>query len=375
MCRRNTITKVKNLKEPLQVRKITHKTSVALSLCGLDGVNAKQLQELVAREKPAGQHHMRYSPLDLRAARYRFAGIDPDQLPAVLGTVEKLPIIISRMTKGGVGKTSVSVNIASTLAMMGYRVLFIDADSQASATKLLCDSSEGIEVKRHIGHFLVDNAKEAQIEVLAESIIPIYEDGLLDLLPADITLASADAMLVTVVGNHMRAHHFFAQHNQFLSSKYDVIVVDTAPGTTPIALAFTFAAKESGKILTVVEPNGDCLRALESLHSNLEELKVFAGATIDIDLVVNKWHPSLRHVKETMGVLYTKYGTNMVDALIPQFSGFQRQMDPTNSHSRPLVETDPGSIGAQAIIGVAKGLITAYGIIHPGLKSAETTKA
>ena len=57
-------------------RAIDFKTSVAVSLSGLD-VPAKKLQELCGREKPAGQHHMRYMPSDIRAARYRAAGVEP----------------------------------------------------------------------------------------------------------------------------------------------------------------------------------------------------------------------------------------------------------------------------------------------------------
>ena len=114
-------------------RAIQFKTSVATVLSGLD-VSAKKLQELVGREKPAGQHHMKYTPADMRAARYRAAGLVPPTTHALpLGSAQLPPVIVTRMTKGGVGKTSVSVNVASSLAMMGFRVLVIDADPQASA--------------------------------------------------------------------------------------------------------------------------------------------------------------------------------------------------------------------------------------------------
>ena len=100
-------------------RAIDFKTSVAVSLSGLD-VTAKKLQELCGREKPAGQHHMRYMPSDIRAARYRAAGAEPpatEQLPLA---AKLPPVIVTRMTKGGVGKTSISVNVAAVMAMMGW---------------------------------------------------------------------------------------------------------------------------------------------------------------------------------------------------------------------------------------------------------------
>jgi chromosome partitioning protein len=276
-------------------------------------------------------------------------------------------LIVTRMTKGGVGKTSICVNLACTLAMMGYRVLVIDADPQASASNLL-----GIETARydtriqHIGHFLTRPNKEADND-LSEAIEHIYADGFLDLIPSDITLAESDASLVTVMASHARAHLFLSRNAAFLSRHYDVIFVDTAPGTTPIGLAFSYAAKEAGKVLTVVEPEGSCLRALDSLASNLAEINTVTGAEVGMEVVVNKYHPSLKHVRESMGFLYSKYGNMLNDSIVPQFSGFARQLNPGNRDAAPLVEVEPSSVGAAAIIDVAKSLIQSFGIQQPGL--------
>lgn len=347
------------------MRNIEFKTSVAVDLSGLD-VTPKKLQELVAREKPKGQHHMKYTPMDLRAARYRAAGLDPDDFPSLLENVSVPPVLVSRMTKGGVGKTSCSVNLAAALGMMGFRVLLIDADPQASATNLAMGTTEGADVEHHIGYFLLkkDSSPDTDLE---DALVHVYEGGFFDLLPSDITLAEADASMVTAVNSHERAHRFFQRNREFLGNRYDVIIVDTAPGTTPIGLSFTYAGKAAGKIVSIVEPVGDCIRALESLHSNLHELKSVTDADISMEIVINKWHPSLKHVKDNMGVLYTKYGPNLNDTIIPQFSGFARQMDPTNKMSCPLVESDPTSVGARAMIDVAKSMIRSFGISHPGL--------
>ncbi|WP_091458800.1 ParA family protein [Giesbergeria anulus] len=352
-------------------RAIDFKTSVALTLSNLD-VSAKKLQELCGREKPAGQHHMRYLPSDIRAARYRAAGIEP---PAIsqLPLITKLPpVIVTRMTKGGVGKTSISVNVAAAMSMMGYRVLMIDADPQASASNLL-----GIETAvydtdiLHIGHFLRKSTSSPD-EDLSSAIKHIYQDGLLDLIPSDITLAETDASLVAVMSSHTRAELFLNRNSTFFAQHYDVIVVDTAPGTTPIGLAFSFAAKQSGKVLTVVEPEGSCLRALDSLASNLAEIKAVTGANIGMEVVINKYHPSLKHVRESMGFLYSKYGSMLNDSIIPQFSGFARQLSPAaKEDTGPLVEFESSSVGAAAVIDVAKSLIRSYGITMPGLPAGE----
>ena len=173
------------------------------------------------------------------------------------------------------------------------------------------------------------------------------------------------------MASHARAQLFLNRNGAFLSSAYDVIIVDTAPGTTPIGLAFSFAAKVSGKVLTIVEPEGSCLRALDSLASNLAEIQSVTGAEVGMEVVINKYHPSLKHVRESMGFLYSKYGSMLNDSIIPQFSGFARQLNPNARETAPLVEVEPSSVGAAAIYDVAKSLIRSYRITMPGMPVGE----
>ena len=206
---------------------------------------------------------------------------------------------------------------------------------------------------------------------LKGAIKHIYEGGFLDLIPSDITLAETDASLVAVMSSHTRAELFLNRNSQYFGQNYDVIVVDTAPGTTPIGLAFSYVAKDYRNVLTVVEPEGSCLRALDSLASNLSEIRAVTGANIGMEVVVNKYHPNLKHVRESMGFLYSKYGSMLNDSIIPQYSGFARQLNPSNKDVGPLVEFEPNSVGAAAIIDVAKSLVRSYRITMPGLPREE----
>lgn len=352
-------------------RHIEFKTSVAAYLTGLAASsksNGKELQRLIGREKPIGQHHMRYTPSDMRAAQYRNAGMEPPEMDQLaLGEPKLAPLIVTRMTKGGVGKTSVSVNIAATMAMMGFRVLFIDADPQASASNLLGVETSSYDTDiEHIGVFLKRPSSQPDAD-LAAAIKHIYEGGFLDLIPADITLAETDAGLVTVMSSHTRAELFITRNRAFLSSKYDVIIVDTAPGTTPVGLAFSYAAKQNGRVLTVVEPEGSCLRALDSLASNLAEIKSLTHVDIGMEVVVNKYHPSLKHVRESMHQLFAKYSSLINETMIPSYAGFAKQINSRDLDTAPLVEREPSSVGAAAIFDVSKSLVKSFGITLPGL--------
>lgn len=344
-------------------RTVEFKVSTALTLLGLP-VNAKMFHELVGRPKPAGQHHMRYTPADVRNARLRFSGLEPDTAPTA--HTESIPMILTRMTKGGVGKTSVAINVACSLAMMGYRVLVIDVDPQATASNLLGVESAYDAGKKHIGDFLVGQTRDPDAD-LADAIIPIYADGFLDLIAADITLAETDLKLMTMPLTDKRVKAFLERNKEFLSNRYDVIVADTAPGTTVTTLAFTLAALDAKRILTVVEPEGSCLRALDSLRSNLSEIEALTNSPLGMEIVVNKYHPSLKHVKDNMTKLYSTYGASLNDSIIPQFAGFSRQVGADVEESRPSVEIDPTSPGSAALMQVAKSLVKRYGIHHPGL--------
>jgi chromosome partitioning protein len=368
---------VRMCKVSTNMRALEFKSAVAMECFGMD-IAAKKLQELTGREKPDGQYHMRYTPADLRAARYRYAGVEmPDLATPSLPIDKPPPVIVTRMTKGGVGKTSTSVNLAAAMAMMGYRILLIDADAQASASNLLLGKNYISPVTHHIGDFLTE-APNTPSPMLDNAIVHVYDGGFLDIIPSDIRLTNADASLSSgqIIGAHERAHKFFSRNSDYLSQRYDAIIVDTAPGTTPITLAFTYAAKTAGKILVVVEPVGDCLLALEVLSSNLEEIEAATDTKIGIHILVNKVNTNYRHVKENFGLLYGQYANVINPTVVMQYSGFARQMNQEDSgDSKPLVESHPTSSGASNMFSVAKSLIQEFGITMPGMPIAETGSA
>ena len=191
-------------------------------------------------------------------------------------TSQQMPkIIVSRMAKGGVGKTTVVGNLGSVLAMMGYKVLLVDGDPQASLTGLM-----GIDWTKndlvHIGH-LIRNCYQRQNLRLEETIEHIYPDGNLDLIPADITLVETDSWMMGAVNREQLFVRLLSENIAFFS-RYEVIIVDTGQANDtvlPWSAAFRrqispLADGTSGTVLER-EPQSDSAAAMAELARSLIE--------------------------------------------------------------------------------------------------------
>lgn len=355
---------------PIKQMHLDFKTASANRLLGLS-LEARDLHELMSsREKPAGRYHMRYEPEDLRRGRYALAGITNPDFQKLDAKNKTFPaVVVMRMTKGGVGKTAVTVNTAMALAMSGYRVLVIDADPQASASNLFKIDTDSYDNKiQHIGKFLMERGDDKP--TLENDVHRICDNAVLDLIAADITLAESDAQLMAQMGSHEKVRAWFKENAEELRKKYDVILVDTAPGTTPIALAFTFAAaRSSGKILTVVEPEGSCIKALESLQSNLDEIARLTDSPVKASIVINKYAPQLKHVPDNVTQLRREHGENLMDTIISQSTAFNRQFGRTLDRNVPLIVKEPLNVAVGDLIDLSHEIVKTFGITQPGLPS------
>lgn len=126
-------------------------------------------------------------------------------------------------TKGGVGKTTLAVNISATLAHRGYRVLLIDADPQANATvSVQCPESAGIY------DLLVREANWQSVIVPVPPRVYLPEEvkgsGLLHLLPSNIEARSIPTMLTDMFALRTRLDQ--------VQELYDFIIIDTPPTPT-----------------------------------------------------------------------------------------------------------------------------------------------
>jgi chromosome partitioning protein len=119
--------------------------------------------------------------------------------------------------KGGVGKTTVTFNLAVALRKRGHRVLLVDTDPQGALTV-----SAGVSLAKTIGRSLYQVLLDSDLDP-HERII--HTSSGCDLLPAELDLAGADAELVTVAGRDLILREALDR----LRDEYDQIVIDTPP--------------------------------------------------------------------------------------------------------------------------------------------------
>lgn len=328
------------------------KAKFALELTGFNGT-AKMFR---SRFRDADDNvHALYSAKQIRDIRMKLLNIPLDTVRP-----RKLPpIMVDRTAKGGVGKTTVAGNVATCLALSGYKVLIVDGDPQATLTGLF-----GInwleEDITHVGELMKRASRNEPVRI-EEAIRPIYDNGMLDLIPADITMADDSWLMGTLNREQAFIRLLEAGINHF--SQYDVIIVDSAPGSSLLATTFMLACKT---LLAVVTPEPHSIAAMDVLASNVQEINAaFQGrqSNLEVHIVVNKYNQTKKPHNEMLSTLLARYPTKINDTIIRDFVGFLREADPNKiSDNGTVLEKEPNSVGARDIIDLTKSLIKRYDI-------------
>lgn len=341
------------------------KARLAQEFVGFTG-SQKEFRKLMGEKDPSSdRYHRIYPASEIRAARIKLMG-----LPADIQRPNEIPPIINcRMSKGGTGKTTVAANIASTLAMRGYRVLMIDGDPQASLTTMF-----GIDWAQeditHIGELIFRNLNGKPVQ-LDQAVRPIYSNNMLDLIASDITLTNADAQLLGIMNRENCFHRLLEAQTEFFA-KYDVIVIDSAPGTTILTNALMYPCST---ILAVVRLDGGSIKAMQVLSSNIQEMNTAFKKNMTAMIVANGYHHGYPLIREALATLASAWPGQVYDEPLPHSSSFMRQMDLfSDEASGPILEREQNSVAARSIIDLTKALVSYYDIRLAGHSTMGTNK-
>ncbi|WP_342599600.1 AAA family ATPase [Psychrobacillus sp. FSL H8-0483] len=247
-------------------------------------------------------------------------------------------IIAIANQKGGVGKTTTSVNLSACLAYLGKKVLLVDIDPQGNAS-----SGVGVnkgDVNQCIYDVLIDDV--SVIETIQETKVEnLY------IVPATISLAGAEIELVSTISREVRLKKAL----QEVQSQYDYIIIDCPPS---LGLLTINSLTASDAIIIPVQCEFYALEGLSQLLSTVRLVQKHLNKNLEIDGVLL-----------TMFDARTNLGIQVIDEVKKYFQDkVYKTIIPRNvrlseapSHGEPIIIYDPKSRGAEVYLELAREVI------------------
>ena len=239
--------------------------------------------------------------------------------------------------KGGVGKTTTTVNLSTILAKRGKNILLIDADPQGNAT-----SGLGVTKEVELSFYDVLIGETEIEETLQDTIIKN-----LKICPSNISLAGAEVQLVPMMSREQRLKTKLDK----VKDKYDYILIDCPPSLGLITLnAFT----ASDSVLIPIQCEYFALEGLGQLLNTVNLVKKHLNKNLDIEGALLTMYDARTNLSNQVVKEVKKYFENKVyKTVIPR----NVRLSEAPSYGMPITVYDPKSKGATAYEKFAKELL------------------
>lgn len=241
--------------------------------------------------------------------------------------------------KGGVGKTTSTINLGAALAEYGRRVLLVDFDPQGAL-------SVGLGVQPHeldqtIYNAIMERSVSAQ-DVLHKTSI----DGM-HLLPSNIDLSAAEVQLVAEVGRE----HSLMRVLKPLVGEYDYVLVDCQPS---LGLLTVNALTAADSVIIPLECEFFSLRGVALLMDTIDKVRERLNPDLDIvGILATMFDARTLHSKEVMARVVEAFGEIVFDTVINRTVRFPE----TTVAGTPITQWAPKSAGAEAYRQLAREVI------------------
>lgn len=241
--------------------------------------------------------------------------------------------------KGGVGKTTTTVNLGASLTSFGKKVLLIDIDAQGNAT-----SGVGVkksDVDKDIYDVLVNDTP------ISEVIHQTTRKGL-DIVPATIQLAGAEIELTPIMARETRLKMAISE----VASSYDYILIDCPPSLGHLTIN-SFTASDS--ILIPVQCEYYALEGLSQLLNTVRLVQKHFNPELRIEGVLLTMFDARTNLgAEVVEEVRTYFRERVYDTIIPR----NVRLSEAPSHGLSIIDYDPRSRGAEVYQALAKEVLS-----------------
>jgi len=245
--------------------------------------------------------------------------------------------------KGGVGKTTTTVNLATALAMAGQRVLAIDLDPQGNA-------STGFGVPHSAGTPSIYEVLLGSL-TLSEALVTSRETPNLRIVPATQHLAGAEVELVPMVARESRLRRALRTLLAQEQHDVDIVIIDCPPSLGLLTVNALVAAKE---MLIPIQCEYYALEGLGQLTETTELIRAHLNPALQISTILLTMYDRRTRLAEQVAQEVRKYfGPRVLDAVVPR----SVRLSEAPSYGQSVLSYDPASKGAEAYRAAAAEFI------------------
>ena len=247
--------------------------------------------------------------------------------------------------KGGVGKTTSTINLGAALTELGRKVLLVDFDPQGGLSLGLGVNAHSLPLEQTVYYALMDPTADVD-QIILKSSVP----GL-DFLPANRDLGTAE----TTLGAEIGGQQFLKRTLNSLKDRYDVILIDCQPTMGQLTINALVAADE---VIVPLQCEYFALHGFIELERNLDKVKNFLNPNLKlIGILATMFDKKTVHNREVLTTIIEKYPDDVFETIIAKTIRFPE----TTVVGEPITTYASSSGGAASYRRLARELIARGG--------------